>query len=704
MRYGGHVDGLVPDEVRDASSPGCVTVAEAAPARPDPRHRVGGSGRTSRDCGPSRSSASSSTTRPPRARRLRRRRHLLRHSGFLITGLLVTELDRTGTISWTRFLGRRVRRLLPAAVLVLVVTALFSWLLIPGLRCARSGTTSRRRHLRRLTGCSPGARSTTSPRTRVPRPCSTSGRSRSRSSSTSSGRCSSCSWPSSPEARPHARPADGRDGPRGARRHLLPVVGVVLAHLAGGLLLRDDDAGLGARVGALSACGSPAGSAAQPLPASSPSAGAGLLALVVVVCACPPTSSGRARGPAADPPDGPGALVRVARLAARPGSVSSGAARWCGSAGCPTRSTSGTGRSSCSGDWAAEWLTGAPLPGWGKVLAALFSVWRPGSRGASSAAPAPRAVAAHPAAGPARGRSGALGGRGPRRAALLPVRTPFVTEPPGGRMPADASLGAGTVVPGRAVADLTDPGWVVPDPLRAGEDRPDADVDRCQVDHDATVARRCTFGERGGAVTVALVGDSKAMQWLPRSRHGRRRRGGGSSPTGSRRARSPTPRRPWRAPPTRVRRVERRRRAGLAADRPDVVVTSGVARGAWDGEAADADLLAAGTPGAGTRSPRPIARGRRRRQPPFARRPRRLRRPAPATSGRCTFPAAPGVAGAGCPSSRPPSRPRGRASAPRPHRSGVPGGECRWSSATSPSTGPGPRDRDVRPDPRPGAR
>ena len=55
-------------------------------------------------------------------------------SGFLITGLLLTELDRTGRVSWLRFVGRRIRRLLPAAVLVLVVVAAVSFVVVPGLR------------------------------------------------------------------------------------------------------------------------------------------------------------------------------------------------------------------------------------------------------------------------------------------------------------------------------------------------------------------------------------------------------------------------------------------------------------------------------------------------------------------------------------------------------------------------------------------
>jgi peptidoglycan/LPS O-acetylase OafA/YrhL len=45
-------------------------------------------------------------------------------SGYLITGLLWRELDRDGRVSLPSFYGRRARRLLPAAILVVVVTAL----------------------------------------------------------------------------------------------------------------------------------------------------------------------------------------------------------------------------------------------------------------------------------------------------------------------------------------------------------------------------------------------------------------------------------------------------------------------------------------------------------------------------------------------------------------------------------------------------
>jgi peptidoglycan/LPS O-acetylase OafA/YrhL len=52
-------------------------------------------------------------------------------SGFLITGQLVTEIDRTGRISLVGFYGRRAKRILPAASAVLVVTAALTWFLIP---------------------------------------------------------------------------------------------------------------------------------------------------------------------------------------------------------------------------------------------------------------------------------------------------------------------------------------------------------------------------------------------------------------------------------------------------------------------------------------------------------------------------------------------------------------------------------------------
>ncbi len=50
-------------------------------------------------------------------------------SGFLITGLLLREHQRTGRISFRHFYWRRVRRILPAAMLVIAVTVIAAYLL-----------------------------------------------------------------------------------------------------------------------------------------------------------------------------------------------------------------------------------------------------------------------------------------------------------------------------------------------------------------------------------------------------------------------------------------------------------------------------------------------------------------------------------------------------------------------------------------------
>lgn len=61
-------------------------------------------------------------------------------SGYLITGLLVKEATRDGRVSLVRFYARRARRLLPAASIVLATTALAGWWLLPRERHAELGT------------------------------------------------------------------------------------------------------------------------------------------------------------------------------------------------------------------------------------------------------------------------------------------------------------------------------------------------------------------------------------------------------------------------------------------------------------------------------------------------------------------------------------------------------------------------------------
>lgn len=52
-------------------------------------------------------------------------------SGFVITGVLVAELEQTGSIAFASFYARRIRRLLPLAALVLVATAVGMYFFTP---------------------------------------------------------------------------------------------------------------------------------------------------------------------------------------------------------------------------------------------------------------------------------------------------------------------------------------------------------------------------------------------------------------------------------------------------------------------------------------------------------------------------------------------------------------------------------------------
>ncbi len=57
-------------------------------------------------------------------------------SGFLITGLLMREFERRGSISFTHFYMRRIKRILPAALFVLLVTTALSYALVGAGRFA----------------------------------------------------------------------------------------------------------------------------------------------------------------------------------------------------------------------------------------------------------------------------------------------------------------------------------------------------------------------------------------------------------------------------------------------------------------------------------------------------------------------------------------------------------------------------------------
>ena len=57
-------------------------------------------------------------------------------SGFLITGNMVREAEATGRLSLSNFWANRVRRILPAGLLAIVVTAVASIWLLPLTRLA----------------------------------------------------------------------------------------------------------------------------------------------------------------------------------------------------------------------------------------------------------------------------------------------------------------------------------------------------------------------------------------------------------------------------------------------------------------------------------------------------------------------------------------------------------------------------------------
>jgi len=67
--------------------------------------------------------------------------------------------------------------------------------------------------------------------------------------------------------------------------------------------------------------------------------------------------------------------------------------------------------------------------------------------------------------------------------------------------------------PAGAPVDRVD--WFVPDALDAPDDAPAAYAKGCQAGPEAVEPISCTVGDPAGTTTVALVGDSKALQWMP---------------------------------------------------------------------------------------------------------------------------------------------------------------------------------------------
>jgi peptidoglycan/LPS O-acetylase OafA/YrhL len=63
-------------------------------------------------------------------------------SGYLITQLLVDEVERTGSIDFSRFYARRIRRLLPASLLMILCTLIASFAFLSPLEIVRISKTA----------------------------------------------------------------------------------------------------------------------------------------------------------------------------------------------------------------------------------------------------------------------------------------------------------------------------------------------------------------------------------------------------------------------------------------------------------------------------------------------------------------------------------------------------------------------------------
>jgi peptidoglycan/LPS O-acetylase OafA/YrhL len=514
-------------------------------------------------------------------------------SGYLITGLLVVELEATGTISWMRFLGRRVRRLLPAAVLVLVVTAAVSFVVVPGLR--------RREIALDIAAASTYVVNWVFARREVDY-----------LASDMSPSPVQHYWSLAVEEQyyvlwPLLLILLALVVRRPGRRSVATVLGALVAGSFTWSVWSSHTDPLPAfftsttrlwelGVGALLAVAL----AGRPRP-SRPVPGAGLLgwaAVAVLLAVAVALPHGV---------DWPGAWALLPTLP-------TALLLWVGwqqATGGPLRLLGSRpmvwfGALSYSiylwhwpvivlGEWSADWA-GATLPSWGKLALAVASIgpawlsWRfvesPIHHG-SWLRRRPRALVASGLAISAVGVVAAL--------ALVPLRSPFVTSPPGAEPPPPSALGANTLKEEEAASELDDPGWVTPDPLLAGQDRPAADVDRCQVDVPVTSPVGCVFGDPRGTTTVALVGDSKAMQWLPALEEAGAARGWriltwGKSSCAF--AAVPATRAGAAYPECDTWNDAVMRE--LRDDPPDVVVTSGVATAAWVDGAADRTALVEG--------------------------------------------------------------------------------------------------------------
>ncbi|NYG05951.1 peptidoglycan/LPS O-acetylase OafA/YrhL [Phycicoccus badiiscoriae] len=532
-------------------------------------------------------------------------------SGFLITGLLVRELVTTGTVDWARFVGRRIRRLLPAAILVLVVTALVAWVVVPGLRRREIGTDIAGAALYVVNWVFAHRAVDYLASDSIPSPVQ-------HFWSLAVEEQFYVIWPLALIALALVLRRLGRMPTTGAVGALLAAIALPSLGYAVWLGAVDParayfvtttrawELGVGAAL-AVWCAGRQAptrhtglGSVAAGAPAGGGRVAAvvgwvGLAAVLAAACWLP--AGAVTPGPWTLAPTLGAAAVLYAGWAGAP----SGPVRLLGTA--PMVWVGGLSYSLYLWHWPAlvlgRWAFGGlgPVQRTGVVALAVVLAWL-SHRFLESPIHHSRALAARTrpvlALGLALSLVGALAA-----VPLTQASSPFRTTPLAGPRPAIDTLGAATLTSPPSTDPRTyavdDWGWLTPDPQLAGQDRPKADVDRCQVDRLAEEPVACEFGVPGGTTTVALVGDSKAMQWLPALERLAPQRGWrivtyGKSACAFASGNAQSAGRPYPACDEWNRRVLARLRAAP----PDLLLTSGYASTAWDGSRATSAALVAG--------------------------------------------------------------------------------------------------------------
>ena len=530
-------------------------------------------------------------------------------SGFLITSLLVRELVSTGTIDWARFVGRRIRRLLPAAILVLVVTALVAWVVVPGLRRREIGTDVAGAALYVVNWVFSHRAVDYLASDSIPSPVQ-------HFWSLAVEEQFYVIWPLALIALALVLRRLQRPPTVGAVGALLTAIAVPSFAYAVWLGAVDParayfvtttrawELGVGAAL-AVWCAGRQAptrhtakGSAASSHGTGLVDAAIGWVGLAAVLgSACWLPADAVTPGAWTLVPTVGAAAVLYAGWTANP----SGPVRVLGAA--PMVWIGGLSYSLYLWHWPAlvlsEWAFDG-LSGTQQALVVALAVvpaWV-SHRFLESPIHHSRALAARTrpvlALGLALSAVGALAA-----VPLTQASSPFRTTPVAGPRPAIETLGAATLASPPSTNPATyavdDWEWLTPDPQLAGKDRPRADVDRCQVDRLVEQPVACEFGVSAGTTTVALVGDSKAMQWLPALERLAPERGWrvvtyGKSACAFAAGRAQNEGRPYPACDEWNRRVLDR----LHADPPDLVLTSGYASTAWDGTHATGAALVTG--------------------------------------------------------------------------------------------------------------